>query len=297
MLLLTAYMDETGHSEDKKLHFAGMAGFVAPFKRWECFALQWQKILDDAGLKEPFHMKEFAQFRGQFEIEWNGPENKQKREEFFGKLIATIQETKATPIGAIVSVEAFRSLTLCQQSAFKDPYYIGFQLCTRGAALEAEGYSPPEKVAMVYSYNEEFGTTMPNEEVRIDQAGRAEQLWYAIKKHTHFGRWMGSYASSSPREIVQLQAADVLAYELFKEFENRIIRPDDKMRYGLQKILEMVDNPLPKIRLFDRKELLRQVKEGQFQCQVGTEEIDKTQMISAMESMERSLRERVKKTK
>ena len=48
MLMLTSYMDETGHSDDPNFHFAGMAGFVAPMETWVQFGEVWQAVLDDA---------------------------------------------------------------------------------------------------------------------------------------------------------------------------------------------------------------------------------------------------------
>jgi len=103
---------------------------------------------------------------------------------------------------------------------------------------------------------------------------------------------MGPYASSTPTDTVPLQAADIIAYELSKDFENRIRRPNDRMRFGLRQILRMSNIPLPMIRLFDRRELLRLIVEAGFPCQVGVEELENTQEVSAMESMVRWMVER-----
>src|SRR5205085_2281695 len=66
-LNLTSYMDETGHPDDPNLEYVGMAGFVAPFGAWEVFEAGWDDLMRNAGLKKPFHMKEFAHSEGQFE--------------------------------------------------------------------------------------------------------------------------------------------------------------------------------------------------------------------------------------
>src|SRR5712692_3465043 len=250
LLMLTSFMDETGHGDDPTLHFAGMAGFVAPLSAWEVFENHWKDLLEKAGLHEPFHMKDFAHSEGQFRP-WKG--NEEPRQLFFGRLLEIIKETRADPVGAIVSIDDFKRLTPSQQSSFgEDPYYIVFQKCTRGAAASAVFEPPEEKVAMVYAFQSEF-------------AGRAEQLWYAMKEGgLDISPRMGSYASSTPAELCQLQAADLFAYELLKEFENRIKRPNDRMRYGLRQVIKMEKVPLPRIILLDRKELLRTVKEAGF---------------------------------
>ena len=294
MLMLTSYMDETGHSDDPNFHFAGMAGFVAPMETWVQFGEVWQAVLDDAefGLTEPFHMKDFAHFQGQFKDGWK--EDEPKRRRLFSKLIASIVDAKLIPMGAIVSIEDFRSLTKCQQDSFDDPYFIAFQHVTKGAALTACDL-PNETVAMVYSYNEERGT-IQSELYSVNQAGNAEQLWHQMKALKLYGKWMGSYASDSPARLVQLQAADLFAYELAKEFENQLTRPQDGMRWGLQQILTLVEHPfLPQ--LYDRRELLRAVKGGNFPCRTGLEELgddDEANMVSAFKRMLRWMKERGK---
>jgi hypothetical protein len=280
LLNLTSFMDETGHPDDPNLEYVGMAGFVAPSGTWEVFDASWQDLMRNAGLSEPFHMKDFAHSLGQFKL-WKGKE--EMRRAFLGRAMDLIVETRSKPIGAIVSVSGFRSLTQEQKGSYVNPYYIGFQFVTRGAAIEAMFEDPDEKVAMVYAYQGEYGT---------DNGGRAEQLWHAIKKHTDFGKRMGSYTSGTPRNLCPLQAADIFAYELSHEFESRVKRPDAAMRWGLRQIIGMYRIPSPQIRLLDRKELLRTVKEGHFPDQTGVDELDSNQEQSAHESMMKWLLER-----
>lgn len=264
MLKLEGYFDESGHADDPEANVVGMAGFVAPLGAWTNFEDQWKNALTVAGLKDSFHMKDFAHSQGQF-TSWKGDEK--KRRLFFRRLIEIIAETKATPIGAAVLLSSFASLTPTQQSQFVDPYYICFQTCTRGAAIKATFEEQKEKVSMTYAIQEEYGT---------NKEGRAEQLWGAMKTNVSFanirGR-MGSYGSGKPSEVVQLQAADLFAYELCHEFENHVKRPNNTMRWGLRKILKMYRTPIPFIRMFDREELLRLILESQMPDQTGVEEL------------------------
>ena len=287
MINYISYMDETGHVDDPALHFAGMAGFVAPAGAWGVFEEQWSDVLRNAGLSEPFHMKDFAHSEGQFRS-WKG--QKGKRELLFGRLLSIIADTKAEPVGTIVSINDFKTLTDSQQDSFLDPYYIAFQKCVRGAAASAVFDPPEEKVAMVFAYNEEYGT---QQHTGVNMGGRAEQLWHAMKVGVaDIGPRMGSYASASPVDVLSLQAADLFAYELSKEFENRIKRPDDRMRYGLRKILEMAGIPLPRISLMDRLELLRTIKEAKFKDQTGVGELANFNLNTAMGRMMNWMRER-----
>jgi hypothetical protein len=273
MLMLTGYFDESGHSQDPVCQVAGMAGFVAPAAHWEVFETEWKNALTNAGLERAFHMKEFAHSTGQF-ASWKGKED--QRRMLMKCLIKIIQDTQAMPIGVVVSLEAFKSLTEEQQAGFKDPYYLAFQHCTRGASTEGMyELSPDERVAMVYALNSEFGT----------ERGLAEQLWHFVKRHYDYGWRLGTYASATPEDLCPLQAADLFAYELCHEFENRIKRPDHRMRWPLRTIIRMSEIPFPKIRLFDRMELLRQIKEADFPDQTGVDQVDEEQINRHKASM------------
>lgn len=97
-----------------------------------------------------------------------------------------------------------------------------------------------EQVAIVYARQERYGAISSKSGTPPEQMGRAESLWYAIKNaNPHFGVWMGAYKSGSPKEQPPLQAADLFAYELVHEFENRANprRASDGMRWALAQML------------------------------------------------------------
>lgn len=45
--MLTAYLDETGHSADKRQKFVGMGGLIATSKNWERFEKNGQNRLEN----------------------------------------------------------------------------------------------------------------------------------------------------------------------------------------------------------------------------------------------------------
>jgi hypothetical protein len=114
-----------------------------------------------------------------------------------------------------------------------------------------------------------------------------------MKSTLDVGFRMGAYVSSTPQEFCQLQAADIFAYELSKEFENRIKRPNDKMRWALREIMSMNRSQLPRVLLVDRLELLRTIKEARFPDQTGVEEIHNYDMLSAQSKMIKVWKERL----
>ena len=48
---------------------------------------------------------------------------------------------------------------------------------------------------------------------------------------------MGTYSSALAKDVCGLQAADLLAYELTREFENSLQRPELAMRKSLKRLL------------------------------------------------------------
>jgi len=243
-----------------------MGGLVAPCEAWERFEPQWSEALHSAGLNEPFHMREYAHSTGQF-ADWKGEEGRRRR--LLASLVRAITETKATPIGAVVSLDAFASLTPTQQHRLGGPYYAAFQQVTRGAALEAFYEHPDEKVAVVYARNREYGT----------DAGLAENLFYSIKTKTDFGKRLGAYASSVPEDLPPLQAADLIAYELCHDLENQIKRPQLRMRYALKRLLRLSEIPCPQILFLDQEMMLQRLQEG---------------TVSEDEAVSRAMQERVR---
>lgn len=265
--MIIAYMDESGHFDDPECRYVGMAGFAGPQELWDPFGILWDVTIRSSPfhLMRPFHMREFAHRRGEFEG-WS----EEKRKALYAKLIEAILLIQPIPFGAMVSISDFKSLTPEQQLDFKSPYHLAFQTCTRGAAISA---LKPHEVNMVFSENLDYGAVQSDASAGADQLGDAHVLWRAIKELTLFGEWMGECSFSSPAVTPQLQAADLFAYELYKEFENQQRRPDLPMRWGLRQILSLYPPEVSLIRLFDRKELLRTIIEANLPHKEHTEEV------------------------
>jgi hypothetical protein len=117
-----------------------------------------------------------------------------------------------------------------------------------------------------------------------------------MKSRTDLGPWMESCSFSTPSETVQLQMADLFAYEICKEFENLQKRPHAPMRWALRQILNLEHEQFAMIRFFDRKELLRLVIEAGLPNKEGTEEVGDAgaQLIAAQQERTRWLRTRTR---
>lgn len=254
--MLTAYFDESGHSKDPKSQFCGMGGFTADSTAWERLSEVWRAALAEAGVSGAFHMRHFAHRRGEFKG-WT----EEQRQSLFGKLVDVIAEIDAVPTGCVISLDDFNEAPPSLKTFFKGPYFMAFQMATRGAALEAfpkDCRFELQTVDMVFAEQKEFGATSCGTDGQERQAGDAQRLWLALKRMTDYGRWMGSFLTDSPENSPPLQAADLFAYELTKEFENLVKRPDDDMRWALRRILTPTrERPKQLIQFYDSHEMLR----------------------------------------
>jgi Protein of unknown function (DUF3800) len=246
--VLTAYIDESGHAADPSCRFVGLGGLVALTENWQIFEQKWRTALDLLCEGEPFHMNLFAAREGVFKG-WS----EEKRRKLLAALIDAIFAANAIPTGCVISLDDFEALPIAAQEFFVEPYYMAFQEATKGACLQAMPYAPPfsdsnGRVSMVYAYQSEYGAVHDGKEYRAENAGKADSLWHAMKDKTVYGTWMGTYRTAKPVECPPLQAGDLFIYELVKEFENRLRRPNDQMRWALRKLLPLAGHkPLIKL--------------------------------------------------
>lgn len=267
MLSLKAYFDESGHIKDPNLHFTGMAGFVAPERIWNEVERKWEAIKSEYSLQEPFHMRHFAHGLGQFK-DWEKP----RKDSLYRSLIQIIVEAEVVPTGCIVGNSAFRSLSARQQLALRSPYFTALQECIRGACSQAIALEP-ETVDMVFAKHVDYGTVEPRGERNPDNSGPTEILFYSIKRNlSQLGRYMGSYGSGEPDMLVPLQAADMLAYEMTKEYNN-ILLSQRRIRKSYQELMR-AGGRRPLMKYLDRLDLLFILKESGFPDTDGFNELD-----------------------
>lgn len=214
--MLATYADETGHHDDPQRHFVGIAGFLGHSDKWNRFDAEWKETCREEGVIEPFHMVDFAASREQFES-WK--DDKDRRKRLLGRLVAAIKNAEVYPIGAVVPIGDFDSLTEDQRiSLGSDPYYVAFQAMTHQMAFAGALMSyPPEPISMVYARLKGY-------------TGKAMELWHAVKEHNVYGSRMSSFTPGNPKDYPPLQAADLWAYELGAYWH-------DKNRWAFEEIV------------------------------------------------------------
>jgi hypothetical protein len=201
MVMLKAYFDESGHSSAPGYRPFAVGGCVAPLERWEIFEEEWKRILARFDVK-CFHATDLAAYQGEFR-DWNDA----RRKEFMGILVGLVRQYVARPVGAVLPLVAYRRLTEEQQAGLVDPYYICLQVCLEGAALEAASLPEEERVEVVFARAPGL-------------VGKAADLFETFRGGGHpLGGRLGSISFASPADVIPLQAADLVAYELGKSIE------------------------------------------------------------------------------
>ena len=223
MLMLTSYMDETGHSRDEKSKFNGMAGLTCKVEEWELFERRWKRMLDR--FKIPYiHMAEsFAMFG-----DW--PEAKIKA--LSAAAWDAIKKIRPLPLGSIFPMDDLRLLEVKIHFYFDDPYFIAMQDCMKGAFTSVIAYPDHDvKVAMVFSDQVEFRYN-------------AQQMFEAIRATMpqEVRNRIDPPDFRDMRDWGSLQAADMVAYEIYKEYERVYYNLPRGQRYGYKRILDIYES-------------------------------------------------------
>jgi hypothetical protein len=226
--MFASYADETGHAKDPAKNHLGLAGLLATSENWELFDSEWRLICREEAVALPFHMTDFAASRKQFSAPaWK---DKNKRPRLLPRFLDAIERADTIPVGAVVNLPDFNSLTQEQRIALghekQEAYYVAFQSCTRELVCAAGLLSrAPDKVSMTYAKLKKF-------------AGVAEELWHVMQEETPLGNFMGSYRRGNPADCTPLQAADFWAYELGHHL-HRILPEGRRWRRPFERFVHM----------------------------------------------------------
>jgi hypothetical protein len=215
--MFVAHFDESGQLDAGG--FVCLAGFVAPEEKWVAFDTAWNAALVKHGA--PYlHTTDLTNFKRLYK-DWT-PE---RRDALMADLMEAIHAAgRIAALGAVMSVDDYNSFSDHDKARMRDPFFPLFQEVIRGAALDAHFEPPDVKVKMIYSQQDEFGPS-------------ATKLWEIMQGTIDFRRRMGSLEFADMRIVPGLQAADLLAFELRRYYQNKRNRPDLRMRWPLRQIL------------------------------------------------------------
>ena len=204
MVMLRAYCDASGKSDNPNDVMVTIGGVVSSLEQWEQFEPEWSAMLDSFDITE-LHMKYLAHCRGEYEG-WD----ESKRRSFLGHAVEIMDRHWEGYMGATMPIEVFDSLEAAHKEKLVDPYFPCFFANISGLMTCADHLGPEEKVEMTVEGEPGF-------------MGKATEFWERARNEgpPGFRERLGTLTvGASSREVLPLQVADLVAYEVNKHLSS-----------------------------------------------------------------------------
>jgi hypothetical protein len=197
VLALHAYFDESGTHADSEV--VTVAGYISTAEQWELFGEAWRSEMAAYGL-EFFHMTDFANRAGAYK-DWT----EQERRDRLARLIRIINQHAIASVGIAIPLRAFNQIFPKNAKRFVGGAYgLAAAACFLHVANILSPNYPSARIAYVF----EIGARGSGEVKKVfdwnykDREQRPKLKLLSIK--------------FEGKEFTPLQAADILAYELYR---------------------------------------------------------------------------------
>lgn len=204
--ILHAYLDE---SYDGNSRAFAIAGWLASARDWKEFSAKWRARIAREGIRSA-HMSDCESGYAAF-VSWS-------RERRFGliqDLISIITESNIAGFGTAILVGDYQRI-LCECSGMQrrllgdgNPYHLSFQNCIQDICCSIADMPTSERVAFFFDRHPSF-------EFRAKESYDAVCSDMTLSYHSR----LGAIVFDSKENLVSLQAADILAFEIMKMLLN-----------------------------------------------------------------------------
>lgn len=203
--MLKAFFDDSGTSPSNRV--AVVAGYIANTYHWERFNAQWKVLLCDYGVKL-LRRSDLEWSKGQY-VGWND----NLKREFLQRAHGIIKRYTDMGIATSVIKDDFERII---PKGIKTTLGGAYGWCVRDCLMKVEQWCDKKKYKGRVFYVFEAGTRGQGQ---IDIAMR---LFYRNPEYRRRFRLQGW--TFYDKSMIPLQAADLLAYEVFKTSEERYIK-------------------------------------------------------------------------
>jgi len=223
---IKAFFDESHDSKRERLIV--FASYYAAEQVWADFEQAWCKLLSRHGLTD-FHANECEHSRGQFKG-WS----RSDRDEVQREAIELICSAKVHGVACglqlttynacLAEFKARRRIPRYRKvsGSLGDPFYLAFQFAIERMAVEINDSGIPEEEKVSLVFDQQF-----------DYSACAAEIHCSLRESSklEFVHRLGRISFDSRRDYVELQAADVLAYELFRFMDGQLGGPRKRDRW------------------------------------------------------------------
>lgn len=178
------YLDDSGHPDDQP--FVVVAGYVASESQWLALDTEWRGVLAKFGLDAPFHMTDFMKAKY----------SSFKRDQTLSELAHITKKNTLFPFVYAIDVAAWKRVN--DELALEECHGAPFAFATRGLAKELNEWKTQNLKA-----GEHLLTFM---EQGTKHFGQLEEV---------FKRDGIPALNQVPKDMIQVQPCDVLAWEAF----------------------------------------------------------------------------------
>jgi Protein of unknown function (DUF3800) len=245
MSLLTVYCDESG--TDAKNRVACVAGYIGQISEWRRFEQDWMLILKKSPYRvKMMHRSNLETWHGEFTEERGWDE--ERRKEFLRELHPIIRSRTRVAVGIAVIKEDWEAV---MPEWFKEFFGGVYGWCAHECVVAARVWCERS----IRRYNHPINWVF-EKATGIDGQRQVAQMFAELERDPIMSKEfrIGSLIFAS-KEVVPLQAADVLAYEVFKQVENQIVDRGEKrdVRLSVKDLTRAQD--LPYMKYWDKARL------------------------------------------
>lgn len=198
--MITAYFDESGTHHNQKVDppVLSIGCYVSTEQQWGLFKREWQAVLDEAGV-ECFHAAPFESRFGEY-ADWTD----EKRRKVHLSLQGIIKRRVKKGIAACVVLPDYDELiTGKYRQMLLSPYAFAARCCFEMIGEWSRRHGLQEPVECVF-------------EAGARKGGEVGDLFSRLRAKNNLGSLTFDAKKDPLKETVQLQAADILAYEIRK---------------------------------------------------------------------------------
>lgn len=193
--MIECYFDDSGKENAQDQPYVCMAGYMADISYWTSFFQQWRNLLMKHGIS-CIHMRDLIHRQGEYKrLGWDDP----KRDKVLADFIRIIKENQLIGFGIGVDANHWRSIR--EKMHLGDVQDFCFQRIMRRVIERVKAAKLEDVVSVTFDTDPEFAR------VRL-------RRFFEIREHDSNAReYLSSITFANPKIYVQLQAADLLAWE------------------------------------------------------------------------------------
>jgi len=220
VMALWSYFDESGDANDPRVSVFALAGCIGSVAGWTNLVSDFVQVLSDFSVSQ-LHMKDFAHRKGEFA---NWPEG--RRRAFLGRLVTLMNRDIDAYVGeAMVLPEEWRARPDEVRKHLKDPYYGCLAYCLETLISYSAHSAGFQTVNLVLANHPEH-------------SGWANAVVQVARETEDGGDRLGSLSFDNPKNMVQLQAADLVAYELQHYLADTKPKGRPRKRWAMEQLLK-----------------------------------------------------------